>query len=223
MLACVDALTDGLVPDGKMGAIIPRGKVAVWTPMWRGLLDLAKRGNPSLREIRAFVVYQIEIDKRAFVVDNARGIERHTPWQLLGLDYTPKDDDIACAYARAVVRDENGNESIEWRILWRANLIKRAERSANPNDKLWSPAWIQWFGEMAQAKAIRALCDMLTMPPAYLDAVERDDERQRASVSQIEDDAPLPPSNGKPGLAAEIRGAGVALAAGETAGEGSPS
>lgn len=219
VLACIDAAADGLLPDGKQGTIVPRGKVAVWTPMWRGLAELARRGNPGL-ELQAHVVYQVEVDNGLFVADLVRGIERHTPWQLSGIRYEPKDEDIIGAYAVATFRNKQGVITRqEWRMLWRDNLIKRAEQSGNPKNKEWSPAWRQWFPEMSKGKAIRALCDWMEIGTAFADAIERHDERERSAVRQI-DNPPEPqhPSNGaqRNALADEIRGAGASLPEGRS-------
>lgn len=217
VLACIDAATDGLLPDGKHGVIIPRGKVAVWTPMWRGLAVLARRGNPGIH-FEAHVVYQIEIDKGLFVMDYVTGITRHVPWQLAALspaerEHAGDDINIACAYA--IARDDNGRV-VDWRPLWRDNLQKRAEMSGNPKNTTPGGAWPRWFPEMCQAKAIRALCDWMEIGTAYLDAVERHDDRERTAVRQLDTDVPAiapTPSNGasRNALADEIRGAGAAL------------
>lgn len=222
-LACIDALADGLMPDGKQGAIVPRGKVAVWTPMWRGLFSLARRGSDQICEFRAQVVYQIEIDKRAFVVDLGSNRITHTPWQMLGINYTPRNEDIACAYARATVRD-GSTESTEFRILWRDNLDKRRAMSGNPNDpRSWSPAWEHWYSEMCQVKAARALFDWLPVPTAYIDAIERSDERD-TKVRQLESGPPMidaAQAAAPKGLAADIGNASAALSSASAADNGS--
>lgn len=182
-LACIDALTDGLMPDGKQGAIVPRGRVAVWTPMWRGLVALARRGNSSLGELRASVIYRQEVERGAFDVDLGSGKLLHRPLQLLGIEPEDNDEDIVGAYARATV----GGRA-EFRILWRKDLLKRRALSGNPRDpKTWSPAWEHWFAQMCCVKAVRALADWLEMPSSYIDAVERYDERER----RVRQEAPL--------------------------------
>lgn len=58
--ACMRAATDGLLPDGREGAIVAYGKTATWVPMVGGLCKKA-RNSGEIASIDAQVVYQNDI------------------------------------------------------------------------------------------------------------------------------------------------------------------
>ena len=58
-LACIRACRDGLLPDGREGAIVPYKSTATWIPMYQGLLKRFRRSG-TFRWIKADVVRQGE-------------------------------------------------------------------------------------------------------------------------------------------------------------------
>lgn len=169
-MECVKAASDGLLPDGREGAIVPRWnsqarcKVAVWQPMVAGLMKLA-RNSGQIASISSQVVYKGE--KFRVVLGDDETIEHERDLEFAG------SDDIVAAYAVARLKD--GSEPIREVMTW-----KQIEKVRNTNDAWDKGPWSKWKDEMARKTVIRRLAKRLPF------STDRDDERLRDAIERTD-------------------------------------
>lgn len=162
--ACMEAAADGLLPDGREGAIVPfrNGKTgkteAQWQPMVWGLVKLV-RNSGELRDIGAEVVRAN--DKFERWVDENGPHFRHEP-SLTG--------DGAPVGVYAYARTKDGGIYIEY-MSWTEIEKFRALSKAKGGP------WETWPEEMAKVRPIKRLCKRLPMSTDAIAALERDDKR----------------------------------------------
>jgi recombination protein RecT len=183
--ACIRAATDGLVPDGREGALVifkdKSGKKLVqWMPMVGGLLKLIRQSG-EIDSVGARIVFQKEIDDHRFKFVIEDGAEKlyHDPmlWGERGTKV------LVYAYARY---KESGY--VEYAVLHRLDVEKRraASRATGGN----SP-WATWEDEMWLKTAIRYIAKRLPLSSDILQKVESDnepthfDELRNAAISQL--------------------------------------
>jgi recombination protein RecT len=167
-LACLKAAQDGLLPDGRQGAIVGFRDQAQWMPMVGGLMVLA-RNSGQIRSLVAQVVHE----RDQFVwrpADTERPIEHAVP--------SLAEDRGKPIGAYAIARLTSGEVVAE--VMSRAEIeqVRAVSRSKD------GPAWSQWWGEMARKSVLRRLIKRLPLstdrpgdPVARLtSAVERIDE-----------------------------------------------
>jgi recombination protein RecT len=167
-LACLRAAQDGLLPDGRQGAIVGFREQAQWMPMVGGLMMLA-RNSGQIKSLVAQVVYE----RDQFVwrpADTERPIEHEVP--------SLAEDRGKPIGAYAIARLTSGEVVAE--VMSRAEIeqVRAVSRSKD------GPAWSQWWGEMARKTVLRRLIKRLPLstdrpgdPVARLvSAVERIDE-----------------------------------------------
>lgn len=142
--AGVRAARDGLVPDGREGAIVPFKSTATWIPMYQGLLKRFRRSG-QFRWITADVVREGE-EFYHYVDEHGEHI-RHTPGDNF-------DAPILKIYAMATTKD--GGVFVTVMSIAEVNKI-RAMSKATRED---SP-WRMWFSEMAKKTALRRLSKVL--------------------------------------------------------------
>ena len=95
-----------------------------------------------------------------------------------------KDDDIVGAYCMVKVK---GRERLETKVLSIGEIRKRRAKGQN------GPAWREWFKEMCQAKAIKALLTSGRIPLTkdQIQAIQEDEERVTVTPASVTS-APLP-------------------------------
>jgi recombination protein RecT len=164
--ACLKAAGDGLLPDGREGAIVPYrekggGFRAQWMPMIRGLFKLARQGGVT--SPFAYVVH--ENDEFEFFVDtqNQDAIRvRHVPL----LDSTKRGEPIL-AYAFAKVEGEP-----EVEVMLKEDIL--AVRNVS---KAQSGPWESPFSEEMWKKTVfRRLSKRLPLSPELERALGQEDE-----------------------------------------------
>ncbi|WP_188898746.1 recombinase RecT [Caldovatus sediminis] len=150
--ACVKAAQDGLLPDGREGALITfydrrRGRlIAQWMPMVAGILKKV-RNSGELASITANVVYEGE-HFRVVLGDEER-IEHERDLGAVG-----RRDPIA-VYAIATLRNgERVREVMTWQQVEEVRAISRAPENG---------PWGTWTEEMARKTVIRRLAKRLPM------------------------------------------------------------
>lgn len=191
--ACINACTDGLLPDGRQGAIVlyntklPKtgrggpdryGLRANWQPMYQGLLDIAYASG-NFRNIEARVVYdgdffEYQLGDNPFI--------NHRPKPRPAGAPPPA---IVAAYA--VARTVNGGvfrEVFEGADIAKVNAVSRATNG--PGAK--------WPEEMARKGPLRRMWKFLPKNEAMNRIVERDND---VLDLETEDDAPAPPAREK--------------------------
>jgi recombination protein RecT len=150
--ACVKAAQDGLLPDGREGALVTffdrrRGRLlAQWMPMVAGILKKV-RNSGELSSVTANVVYEGE-HFRVVLGDEER-IEHERD-----LDAVGRRDPIA-VYAIATMRSgERVREVMTWGQVDDVRAISRAPERG---------PWSAWTEEMARKTVIRRLAKRLPM------------------------------------------------------------
>ena len=172
--SCMEAAADGLLPDGREGAIVPfrNGKTgkteAQWQPMVWGLVKLV-RNSGELKDLGVEIVRST--DKFERWIDENGPHFKHTP-SLDGLG------DPVGVYAYA--RTKDGGFSIEY-MPW-AEILKFKSISKAKNGP-----WSDWLEEMAKVRPIKRLCKRLPMSTDAVAALARDDARDaKLVVDQID-------------------------------------
>lgn len=153
-LSCLQAATDGLIPDGREGALVVfKTKVkrngkdewidkVQWMPMYGGLLKKI-RNSDQLASIAANVVY--EADQFDYELGDEERIV-HRP------ALTNRGKQVA-VYAIAKLKDGSiYREVMPW------SDVQQIRASSKAKD---GPAWVNWGDEMARKSAIRRLSKRL--------------------------------------------------------------
>jgi recombination protein RecT len=205
--ACRKAAEDGLLPDGREGAMALRKakqrdgsyrRVAVWLPMVQGLIAKAKRRG-SVANLVAHIVYEGE-DCSISLGDEDRIVHRRDITKV-------KRGKEVMVYAIATMKD--GTKERDHMTWEQVQHVRRS--STSPNDG----PWVTHTDEMARKTVIRRLSKRLPS----LD--EGDDELQRA-VTRVDELYPAvgnesakwaelavdPEGSAKSELAVEIESAG---------------
>lgn len=165
--ASMQAAQDGLLPDGREGALViyktkqrDGGWVEAvqWMPMISGILKKV-RNSGDLASIVARVVYAG--DKfRNWIDDSGEHIE-----------YEASDDAdtsmIRCVFAMAKLKDG----SIEVEVL-RPSDIEKIRNVSRSKDR---GPWVDWWDEMAKKSALRRLSKRLPISTDLDDLIRRDD------------------------------------------------
>lgn len=166
--ACLKAASDGLLPDGREGALVPfkdhsNRKLVQWMPMVSGLIKLIRQSG-EIDSIGARIVYQREIDEKRFnfVITEGREQLFHDPilWGERG------DPVIAYAYARF---KESGH--VEYLPMHKADILKRKVMS-----RAAKGPWQTWELEMWQKTVLRALAKRLPLSSDLVEKIEREEE-----------------------------------------------
>ena len=170
--SCMEAAADGLLPDGREGAIVPyrdrkaNRVTAQWQPMVWGLVKLVRQSG-ELRDIGVEIVR--ESDKFERWIDEDGPHFKHTP------SLTQEGAPIGVySYART----KDGGFYIEY-MSWAEIEKFRALSKAKSDDGPWST----WTEEMAKVRPIKRLCKRLPMSTDAIDAFRRDDARDAALVA----------------------------------------
>lgn len=198
----INAANDGLLPDGRQGAVVPYNvnvapknrpknyvKKAQWIPMYQGLLDVAYRSG-NFRSIEARVVYAGD------VFDYELGIEptvTHKPMRRPA----GTSPEIVAAYAVAITR-EGGKyfEPFEGNDIAKVKAASRA--SSGP--------WGQWGEEMTRKGPLRRMWKYLPKDDRMARVGAREDEVYDLDLEDYQE-VPAPARQIKAGFAALPQGA----------------
>jgi recombination protein RecT len=154
--AAVRAAQDGLLPDGRDGALVVYGTKVQWMPMIGGILKKV-RNSGELKSIAAHVVY--ERDEFTYSLGDEEKIE-HRP--ALG-----ERGNAILAYAIAHTKDGGVyREVMTVADIEKVRAVSKAGRSG---------PWVQWWGEMARKTVLRRLSKRLPMSTDLDDLIRRDD------------------------------------------------
>lgn len=158
-LALLQAASYGLQLDTSDAYIIPYGKEATLSIGWQGLVKLAKRAG-EVRDIEAEVVYEGE---RCIV---ARGTDpsRHGIVHELSLD---RGGEVIGVYALITLSD--GSKTFEYASKADIDEARKASKASN------SPAWRNWYGEMAKKFVIRRSLKRFSLDDTAARAIARDE------------------------------------------------
>lgn len=175
--SCMEAAADGLLPDGREGAIVPYRRKggaieAQWQPMVWGLVKLVRQSG-ELLDIGTEIIRQGDEFQRWF--DESGPHFKHVP--ALSGEGSPVG---VYAYART----KDGGFYIEympWSEVEKFKALSKAKSDEGP--------WSMWGDEMAKIRPLKRLCKRLPMSTDALEAINRDNAREaklvEATVSPI--------------------------------------
>lgn len=155
-LACMRACRDGLLPDGREGAIIPYKSTATWIPMYQGLLKRFRQSG-QCRWIGADIVRTGELFEH--YVDETGEHFKHVP----GGNETATIEKV---YAAAMTKD--GAFYVAVLGMTEVNKIKGVSKASRDD-----APWKMWPEEMMKKTALRRLSKLL---PAGRDIFADEDE-----------------------------------------------
>lgn len=199
--SCMRAAQDGLLPDGRDGAIVIYNtkdggawiKKAQWMPMVWGIVKKV-RNSGQLAMITARVVRQG--DQYRYWFDEEGEHILYEPCDTPG--------DVRLVFAAA--RTADGELLVEPLTLADIDKIRNASKAKDKGP------WVDWWEEMAKKSAIRRLAKRLPMSSDLDDLVRRDDElydfegardaKQPAQLVSLDFTEQKPPAPNPPSAAA---------------------
>ena len=173
--ACTKAAQDGLLPDGREGALVvfnTKTKVGgkdvlvskvTWMPMVYGIIKKARQSG-EIATLGARIVYQNELEtgRFKFSIVNGEDTLEHNP-----ILFEERGAPVG-AYARVKFKDG----SIEYEVLNKAEIEKMRAVSRSKD----SGPWVSWWEEMAKKSAIRRLAKRLPLSAELVATITREDE-----------------------------------------------
>ena len=187
------AAKDGLVPDGREGAIVCYGNKPMWLPMVRGRRVQAARAGIT---IDAQVVYSN--DSFEYMLGDRPEII-HNPAPL-----GTERGEIIGAYAIATLKD-----GTQIREVMHRDEIDRARSASNGGGG--KGPWKDWYSEMARKTVIHRLAK--TLPDDFIvESIQRE-ETALYGTSRPEEifDEPRQQKSGKPSVLDDIMGDGEVI------------
>jgi len=180
--ACMRAAQDGLLPDGRLGALViykdkRRGPIAQWMPMIAGLRQKV-RNSGEIATWDAHVVHEKDM------YDYELGDDPHIAHRPVRGDR----GSVIAAYSIATLK--SGEKSRDW--MWVDEIEKTRALSKTPD----GPAWTQHYGEMCKKTVARRHSKVLPMSSDLDDLLRRDDdENEPAPSGAAPAPQPSPPRN----------------------------
>jgi phage RecT family recombinase len=160
--ACLNAAQDGLMPDGREGAIVPRKGKAVWQPMIQGIYKRVKSSG-SVAGLSANVVYEGETFE-VLLGDEDRIIHRRD------MALVQRGKEVA-VYAIASLKDGTKEREV---MTW--DQVEAVRQSSSmPN----SGPWTLWADEMARKTVVRRLAKRLPV-------IEPADEALHRTINRVD-------------------------------------
>lgn len=145
-LACQRAAADGLLPDGREGALVLYGRRVQWMPMIAGILKLV-RNSDQLAAINAHIIYEGETYSIRLGMGEAVEHERN---------FAAVDGGKAIA-VYGVARLKNGESVLE--VMTWGQVMKIRSRSRAKD----SGPWVTDTEEMARKTVLRRLSKKLPL------------------------------------------------------------
>ena len=155
--SAMKAAQDGLLPDGRDGALVTYGNQVQWMPMIGGILKKV-RNSGELLSIGAHVAY--ENDRFTYVLGDEEKIEHEPAFANRG---KPR-----LVYAIAKTKDGG--------IYREVMTVEEVEKVRNVSKAKNAGPWTQWWDEMAKKTVLRRLAKRLPMSSDLDDLIRRDDE-----------------------------------------------
>lgn len=187
--ACLNAAQDGLLPDGREGAIVPRKGTAVWQPMIGGIYKRVKTSG-SVASLSANIVYDGE-EFEVLLGDDDRIVHRRD------MSRVAKGNEVA-AYAIATLKD--GTKEREVMTWAQVEDVRKVSSAAD------SGPWRDWPDEMARKTVVRRLAKRLPVLDPADEALQRTIQRVDAlydfSGKEAAMTPPPPPTPAPPQLKA---------------------
>lgn len=154
-LAIMESASVGLQPDNREAALVKYGNHAEFMPMVKGIINLMLR-SPGVTKVEARAVY--ESDEFAYNYGLHPDLH-HVPSGDTGGTVT---------HAYAVVWRQGTEPTFE--VVTRDEIEAARNASRAPN----SPAWKDWYSEMARKVALKRLSKYIDLSPEASRAIEID-------------------------------------------------
>ena len=158
--ACMKAAQDGLLPDGREGAIVKYGERAQWMPMVAGILKKV-RNSGELSNLSANVVYANE--EFSYHIDESGEHLTHRP------KFDGDRGPLKLTYAVAKMKD--GGVYVEVMTEEQIAAVKNVSRAKDKGP--WAGPFAD---EMRKKTAIRRLSKRLPMSTDLESVIKADDE-----------------------------------------------
>lgn len=174
--ALVRAAQDGLLPDGREGAIIPFKGKAQWMPMVAGIMKKV-RNSGEIASWDAFAVFEKDKFQRLLGDDQRifhEPYEEGDPGQVVG--------------AYSIVTFKDGTKSKDYLPRWRIDKA-RQQNPIGANSLMWT----KFYDEGAIKTVIRHHAKRLPQS-TDIDAIFERDETMPAEISQVREAASEPVS-----------------------------
>lgn len=152
------AAQDGLLPDGREGAVVAYGKIAQWLPMVAGILKKI-RNSGEVSTIVARVVYGGD-KYRNWIDDEGEHIE---------YEAAEAQDRNVIRRVFAMAKLKDGSIEVEPMSAADVEKVRAVSRAKN------NGPWVSWWEEMAKKTAIRRLSKRLPISSDLDDLIRRDD------------------------------------------------
>lgn len=165
--ACMQAASEGLMPNGSEAAIVPFGDKAQFMPMIAGILKKI-RNSGDIISICVELVYEGEPFE--YWVDSEGKHVKHTP-NVFGVS----SGTMLGAYAIALSKD--GGRYIEVMSAAEIEKVRNVSRSKD------SGPWRDWYEEMVKKTVLRRLSKLLPMSTDVLDLIRGDDDTFQQEVT----------------------------------------
>lgn len=158
--ACMRAAQDGLLPDGREGALVPYKREVQWIPMVGGILKKI-RNSGQLKSMTTKCV--IEGDQFDYRISHEGEQLLHVPqWNA-----DPDEGNIIAAYCIARTKDD-----ATYILVMSKQQIEKVR--AMSRAKKFGP-WFEWYDQMAEKTVIRRLSKRLPISADLDDLIRRDD------------------------------------------------
>lgn len=165
--AVTRAAQQGLLPDGREGAVVMFGGKAQWMVMVSGLLKLI-RNSGELASLDSQVVYRNDKFTYRPGIDL---VPQHEP------DWFGDRGEMIGVYAVAKMKD--GAAYVEIMNKQQIDKVRGVSRTSG------SGPWVQWYDEMARKTAIRRLAKRLPLS-TDIDGVLAEDDPLFESAPQVQ-------------------------------------
>lgn len=189
--ACAKAASDGLLPDGRDGALVIFNtkekddddreryiKKVQWMPMVAGIIKKARQSG-EIASLGARIVFQAEIDQGRFMHKVVDGIPKvdHDPI-LWGERGNP-------VLVYSFVQFKDGMVDFEFLHADDVNKIRRVSKSKDKDGNSYGP-WKDWQEEMWKKSAIRRHAKRLPISSELFDTISREDEATEFQAQRVE-------------------------------------
>ncbi len=171
--AAMRAAQDGLLPDGREGAIVLYGAQATWMPMIAGLRKKVRNSGElatwEVHVVHANDAFEYELGDDPFI--------RHKPT-------LQEPGPVVAAYSIATLK--SGEKSREVMSVAAINKVRDVSKAKN------SGPWVQWYEEMCRKVVARRHSKVLPMSTDLDDIIRRDDDLYNVEQPRAEGEKPKP-------------------------------
>lgn len=160
--AAMKCAGDGLLPDGREAVMIPYGNTCQYQPMIFGIYKRV-RNSGEISVFCADLVFPGDTFRYGSNSEKGRYLD-HQPL----LSERGKMDSVVAVFALSRTTDGD----VDFEVMTRAEVEFTRSKAKAKN----SPAWSEWWGEMAKKTVAKRLSKRLPMSDEARKVLDRDDE-----------------------------------------------